>query len=57
MTQHPQRRGRQHRTRTTARRWQWAISQWKNMGLDAAQALAQAASDEGAPDGAHHGAV
>ena len=30
----------------TARRWQWAISQWKNMGLNAAQALAQAASDE-----------
>jgi ATP-dependent DNA helicase Rep len=26
----------------TARQWQWAISRWKNAGLDAAQALAQA---------------
>jgi ATP-dependent DNA helicase Rep len=26
----------------TARQWQWAISLWKNMGLNAAQALAQA---------------
>ena len=26
----------------TARQWQWAISGWKNAGLDAAQALAQA---------------
>ncbi len=30
----------------TARQWQWAISRWKNMGLDAAQVQAQAASDE-----------
>src|SRR5206468_7063628 len=29
----------------TARQWQWAISLWKNMGLDAAQAEQQAASD------------
>src|SRR5690348_7342244 len=26
----------------TARQWQWGISLWKNMGLNAAQALAQA---------------
>jgi ATP-dependent DNA helicase Rep len=29
----------------TARQWQWAISLWKNMGLNAAQAEAQAADD------------
>ncbi|HYD75189.1 ATP-dependent helicase [Ramlibacter sp.] len=29
----------------TARQWQWAISLWKNMGLDAAQAEAQAKDD------------
>ncbi len=29
----------------TARQWQWAISRWKNAGLDAAAALAQAAGD------------
>ena len=29
----------------TARQWQWAISRWKNMGLDAAQAEALAADD------------
>jgi ATP-dependent DNA helicase Rep len=29
----------------TARQWQWAISRWKNMGLNAAQADAQAADD------------
>ena len=29
----------------TARQWQWTISLWKNMGLNAAQALAQAADD------------
>lgn len=29
----------------TARQWQWAISRWKNAGLDAAAALAQAASE------------
>ena len=29
----------------TARTWQWTISKWKNMGLDAAQAEAQAADD------------
>ncbi|AMO22932.1 UvrD-helicase domain-containing protein [Ramlibacter solisilvae] len=29
----------------TARQWQWAISLWKNMGLTAAQAEAQAADD------------
>ncbi len=29
----------------TARQWQWAISRWKNMGLNAAQAEAQAADD------------
>ncbi|WP_298932827.1 ATP-dependent helicase [uncultured Ramlibacter sp.] len=29
----------------TARQWQWAISLWKNMGLNAAQALAQAKDD------------
>ncbi len=29
----------------TARLWQWAISRWKNMGLDAAQAEAQAEGD------------
>ncbi|MCM2251208.1 MAG: UvrD-helicase domain-containing protein, partial [Ramlibacter sp.] len=29
----------------TARQWQWAISLWKNMGLDAAQAQAQAKDD------------
>jgi ATP-dependent DNA helicase Rep len=28
-----------------ARQWQWAISAWKNAGLNAAQALAQAADD------------
>ena len=30
---------------TTARIWQWTISKWKNMGLNAAQAEAQAADD------------
>jgi ATP-dependent DNA helicase Rep len=30
----------------TARHWQWAISLWKNMGLTAAQAEAQAQSDD-----------
>ena len=30
----------------TARHWQWAISLWKNKGLNAAQALAAAASDD-----------
>ena len=30
----------------TARQWQWAISAWKNQGLNAAQALAQAANAE-----------
>jgi ATP-dependent DNA helicase Rep len=29
----------------TARDWQWTISRWKNMGLNAAQAEAQAADD------------
>ena len=29
----------------TARQWQWTISLWKNMGLSAAQALAQAKDD------------
>ena len=29
----------------TARQWQWTISRWKNMGLDAAQAQAQASDD------------
>ncbi|HYW55825.1 MAG TPA: UvrD-helicase domain-containing protein [Polaromonas sp.] len=29
----------------TARQWQWTISLWKNMGLNAAQAEAQAATD------------
>ncbi|MFT4240652.1 MAG: UvrD-helicase domain-containing protein [Acidovorax sp.] len=29
----------------TARQWQWTISKWKNMGLNAQQALAQAADD------------
>ncbi len=29
-----------------ARRWQWAISSWKNQGLDAAAAAAQAGSDD-----------
>ncbi len=29
----------------TARQWQWAISKWKNMGLNAAMAEAQAADD------------
>ena len=29
----------------TARQWQWAISLWKNMGLNAAQAEAQAKND------------
>jgi len=29
----------------TARTWQWTISKWKNMGLNAAQAEAQAADD------------
>jgi len=30
----------------TARHWQWTISRWKNMGLNAAQAEAQAGSDD-----------
>src|SRR3954471_23172131 len=30
----------------TARQWQWAISLWKNMGLTAAQAEAQAKDDD-----------
>ncbi len=30
----------------TARQWQWTISLWKNMGLNAEQALAQAQDDE-----------
>ncbi|MDD2545862.1 MAG: UvrD-helicase domain-containing protein [Burkholderiaceae bacterium] len=29
----------------TARQWQWTISKWKNMGLNAEAALAQAADD------------
>ncbi len=29
----------------TARQWQWTISLWKNMGMNAAQALAQAKDD------------
>ncbi|HQZ57464.1 MAG TPA: UvrD-helicase domain-containing protein, partial [Ottowia sp.] len=29
----------------TARQWQWAISRWKNAGLDAAAALAQASGE------------
>ena len=29
----------------TARTWQWTISKWKNMGLNSAQAAAQAADD------------
>ena len=29
----------------TARQWQWAISRWKNAGLDAAAALAQATGE------------
>ncbi|MBV8618129.1 MAG: UvrD-helicase domain-containing protein [Curvibacter sp.] len=29
----------------TARQWQWTISAWKNQGLNAAQAMAQAAND------------
>ena len=29
----------------TARQWQWTISRWKNMGLNAAQAESQAADD------------
>jgi ATP-dependent DNA helicase Rep len=29
----------------TARQWQWAISAWKNAGLNAAQAMAQAKDD------------
>lgn len=29
----------------STRQWQWTISRWKNMGLNAAQALAQAADD------------
>ena len=29
----------------TARQWQWTISKWKNMGLNAEQALAQAQDD------------
>ncbi len=29
----------------TARQWQWTISRWKNMGLNAAQAQAQAGDD------------
>ncbi|MDP3798459.1 MAG: UvrD-helicase domain-containing protein [Polaromonas sp.] len=30
----------------TARQWQWTISLWKNMGLNATQAAAQAGNDE-----------
>ncbi len=30
----------------TARHWQWAISLWKNQGLNAAQAMAAAGSDD-----------
>lgn len=30
----------------TARQWQWAISRWKNMGLNAQSAAAQAQNDE-----------
>src|SRR5512133_1143357 len=30
----------------TARQWQWTISAWKNQGLNAAQAAAQASSDD-----------
>ncbi len=30
----------------TARQWQWTISRWKNMGLNASQAEAQASGDE-----------
>ena len=30
----------------TARQWQWTISRWKNSGLNAAQAEAQASGDE-----------
>ncbi len=31
----------------TARQWQWTISRWKNMGLNAEQAALQAADDAG----------
>ncbi len=31
---------------STARQWQWAISAWKNQGLNAAQALAQASTED-----------
>ena len=30
----------------TARQWQWAISKWKNMGLDSAAAAAQAQNEQ-----------
>ncbi len=30
----------------TARQWQWTISRWKNMGLNAGEAAAQAGGDE-----------
>jgi len=30
----------------TARQWQWAISAWKNQGLNAAQALAAASNED-----------
>ena len=41
----------------TARQWQWAISLWKNMGLNAAQAEAQAKDDNERVTAAHHGAL
>jgi ATP-dependent DNA helicase Rep len=42
--QHPERRG-GTTDAATARQWQWTISLWKNMGLNAAQAEAQAKDD------------
>ena len=41
----------------TARQWQWTISLWKNTGLNAAQALAQAKDDSERVTATHHGAL
>jgi ATP-dependent DNA helicase Rep len=41
----------------TARQWQWAISLWKNMGLNAAQAAGPGQGRPRAHHGAHHGSA
>ena len=54
--QHPERRG-GTTDAATARSWQWTISKWKNMGLNAAQAEARRPTTTRASGRPHHGAL